>query len=362
MLSDLAATSIPLHRSVVEAGILSKSEYLSILADRVAWLICLEDNPEEAQRELVIALEDLGAWSGPGRFGSPAEAVQALIVDNAAFPHLFRCAVNLPRSPWVVCQMPAAVRAVQETSLPEWIASALRTKLPRGETTNLSLDQANSLMMRASARATSQPGLQASQRADLRRAAWNLRAAMRLYRPSLEGGVKPFPDGPIMFPKGQGIPSASQAPVAEPDQQRPWPLAGTPVAWGVRSNLAASSIPLHKDVLRDGSLSSSEYLSILTDRVAWLISLEDDPKAAQRELADELERLGAWNGRSQFDSPWDAANQMLQDNPAFPDLFNLVVALPRSPWRVRRVPAAVRAVKQTNLSEWIAAALPILRD
>ena len=167
---------------------------------------------------------------------------------------------------------------------------------------------------------------------------------MGLYRPSLEGSVKPFSDGPMMFPKGQSIPSANQPPVAEPDQQRPWPLAGMPVAWGVRSNLAASSIPLHKDVLRDGSLSSSEYRSILTDRVAWLIGLEDDQKSAQRELADELERLGAWNGRSQFDSPWDAANQMLRDNPAFPDLFNLGVTLPRSPWRVRRVPAAVRAV------------------
>ena len=53
--------------------------------------------------------------------------------------------------------------------------------------------QANSLIARLQSRAASQPGLGASQQASLRKAAWNLRAAMGLCRPPLEGGLKPFP-------------------------------------------------------------------------------------------------------------------------------------------------------------------------
>lgn len=143
----------------------------------------------------------------------------------------------------------------------------------------------------------------------------------------------------------------------EPDQEKPWPLPGAPVAWGVPSNLPATSIPLHKGVLKDGSLSKADYLSILADRVAWLISRSDSPPEAQRLLAAELERLGAWSGTNQFESPWDAVRQMLVDNPAWPDLLTSVVSLPKSPWPIRQIPAAVKAVQETQIEDWIAATL-----
>jgi len=143
----------------------------------------------------------------------------------------------------------------------------------------------------------------------------------------------------------------------EPDQEKPWPLPGTPAAWGVASSLAASSVPLHKSVLKAGNLSKADYLSILADRVAWLIARADSPEEAQRLLAAELERLGAWSGPSQFESPWEAVRQMLVDNPAWPDLLTSAVNLPKSPWPVRQIPAAVKAVQETQLEDWLAATL-----
>jgi hypothetical protein len=101
------------------------------------------------------------------------------------------------------------------------------------------------------------------------------------------------------------------------DWDRPWPLPGIPSAWGVPSNLQASSIPLHPSVLRSGNLSKTDYLQILADRVAWLIDLEDDPRAAQTELAHELEKRGGWSVSTGFESPAQAVSELLLSNRPF---------------------------------------------
>jgi len=131
-----------------------------------------------------------------------------------------------------------------------------------------------------------------------------------------------------------------------------WPLKGPRLAWGVPSNLVASSIPLTQSQLVKGVLTTEEYLAMLAFRVGWLLARADDPEEAELELAAELDRLGAWLGPEKFLNSEQAARAMLLDNPMFPDLFTAAVQLP-SPIRVIQMPAAVQAVRETDLREWL---------
>lgn len=141
--------------------------------------------------------------------------------------------------------------------------------------------------------------------------------------------------------------------------EQDWPLKGPRLAWGVPSNLVASSIPLTQEQLKKGVLTENEYLAMLAFRVGWLLAREDDQEEAELELAAELDRLGVWLGPEKFLNSEQAAIAMLLDNPMFPDLFNIVVQLP-SPISLRQMPAAVQAVRDADLQEWIGT-LPSLR-
>jgi len=138
-----------------------------------------------------------------------------------------------------------------------------------------------------------------------------------------------------------------------------WPLNPPPLAWGMPEHLVASSVPLLPVHLKN-PLSRISYLAMLEVRLAWMMEREDDWKEAASNLAEELDRLGAGIAQSRFEGPWEAAEQLVGDNPAFLDLF--VAKLPPSPFKVHQMPAAVLAIKENSLLEWMSFALPLASD
>ena len=137
-----------------------------------------------------------------------------------------------------------------------------------------------------------------------------------------------------------------------------WPIPGPPMAWGVPGSLPASRVPLRPaDLRKNPTMTWHTYIQELADRVAWMMEQEDDPQAAQAELARALEDMGAWTGPRRFESPSQAAAEMMVGNPAFKDLLTASFRLPASPWHLRQMPAAVRAIQETTLGEWIDRAL-----
>lgn len=144
------------------------------------------------------------------------------------------------------------------------------------------------------------------------------------------------------------------------DQGQAWPIKLPALAWGMPEHMVASSVPLLQLQLKNQQLSRETYLSMLVLRVAWMLEQEEDWEEGASNLADELERLGAWSGRSRFPDPETAAADLIADNPAFPDLF--VAKLPPSPFRVNQMPAAVLAIRENSLQEWMSFALPLASD
>ena len=71
----------------------------------------------------------------------------------------------------------------------------------------------------------------------------------------------------------------------------------------------------------------------LTDRVAWMAEREDEPEAAVRALQGELEARGLWPlGLSlETETPADQVQELLADNPAWPDYMNLEIRIPTGP-------------------------------
>jgi hypothetical protein len=118
-------TAIPLYQSDLKDG-LKGSEYRERLADRVAWMIRQEEDPEQGIQLLREALEEKGAWMGQTRFASPEEATEAMIMENPMFSDLFAGGPYLSSEdyPLKVRAMPAAVEAMEEVGLEGWLALA----------------------------------------------------------------------------------------------------------------------------------------------------------------------------------------------------------------------------------------------
>jgi hypothetical protein len=68
-----------------------------------------------------------------------------------------------------------------------------------------------------------------------------------------------------------------------------------------------------------------------------------------------LEDRGLWPGvEFVSESPEGRLDELLGQNPLWPDYLNLQVERPDAdPMPVRPVPAAVRAVQETTLAEWV---------
>ena len=86
-----------------------------------------------------------------------------------------------------------------------------------------------------------------------------------------------------------------------------------------------------------------------------MMEQEPDPEEAVDALAAALESRDLWPGVPiQATSVWGRVAELLTDNPAWPDYLNLQIELPDdNPMPVRPIPAAVRAVQETTLAEWV---------
>lgn len=139
-----------------------------------------------------------------------------------------------------------------------------------------------------------------------------------------------------------------------PQQPPRWPLGpGQRLAWGITDNLVATAVPLMRVDLQ-APLRMRRYLSLLTDRVLWMVEQEEDPQEALQQIADSLEQAGLLEpGTTPPENPTQALMEMLEDNPAFQNQLQLVANLPQSPWPVQQMPAAVEAIRRTTLAEWL---------
>ena len=82
---------------------------------------------------------------------------------------------------------------------------------------------------------------------------------------------------------------------------------------------------------------------------------EPDPEAALEALTAALESRDLWPGvQMQASSLWARVDELLTDNPAWPDCLNLQIEFPEErPMPVRPIPTAVRAVQETAFAEWM---------
>ena len=140
-------------------------------------------------------------------------------------------------------------------------------------------------------------------------------------------------------------------------EEKTLPLGAPLLAWGLPTSVLASAVPLTQEDLKDG-LTLETYLDRLAARVAWMANQEPNPQQAMTELAAALEEAGVWDGPRRFPTPEEAAQAMLVDNPAFLTAFSPHLSLPQSsPWPVRRMPMAERAILDNALVEWTDAAI-----
>lgn len=125
-----AQAAVPVTAQDVKDG-LTPSAYRDALATRLVWMIEREESPQEAIDALRVALETRDLW--------PAVEVQAsslwgqvaeLLTDNPAWPDYLNLRLELPdQRPMPVRPIPAAVRAVQETTFAEWMDLAFGAAL-----------------------------------------------------------------------------------------------------------------------------------------------------------------------------------------------------------------------------------------
>lgn len=148
------------------------------------------------------------------------------------------------------------------------------------------------------------------------------------------------------------------------DEAQDWPLAVRTteplLAWcPPEANPALAAVPVTPGDLKEG-LTPAGYRRRLSQRVAWMVNQEDDPEAAVAALAREMESRGLWSLGRPEENPVSA---LLADNPAWPDYLNLVVQLPEArPMPVRRMSAALQAIQETGLDEWISLAFLPMDD
>lgn len=136
-----------------------------------------------------------------------------------------------------------------------------------------------------------------------------------------------------------------------------WPLSGNRLmAWVPpgENSLALAAVPVTPEDVANG-LSKAEFRKRLAARVLWMIERDDDPEEAIDALREMLEARDLWPGvEVQAESLWGKVAELLTDNPLWPDYLNLQIEFPdERPMPVRPVPAAVRAVQQTTLVEWL---------
>ena len=142
-----------------------------------------------------------------------------------------------------------------------------------------------------------------------------------------------------------------------------WPMElpkGAPLtAWappGISPALAAVAVS-PEDV--EKGLRPSAYRHRLVQRVIWMCQQEPSPGQAAASLARELEAVGVWQGSLPEGDEITAVRAMLADNPLWPDYLGNQVQLPdQRPFPVKPFPAALQAVRQTSLAEWMALAIP----
>ena len=154
--------------------------------------------------------------------------------------------------------------------------------------------------------------------------------------------------------------------MSDTTMQGRWPpILGQHLAWcPPGNNPALAAIPLLPEVLAGQTLTGAGYRQILTDRVAWMVSLLPDREQmrAVSRLQRELELRGLWMAPqwSPDQTSWDRVQALLADNPMWPDYLNPVVETPEWPASLETDPSAVKAIQQTSVAEWIRLAfLPI---
>jgi hypothetical protein len=120
--NSLALAAVPVTPEDVKDG-LTPAAYRDALATRLVWMIEREESPQQAIDALRVALETRDLW--------PAVEVQAsslwgqvaeLLTDNPEWPDYLNLRVELPdQRSMPVRPIPAAVRAVQDTTFAEWM-------------------------------------------------------------------------------------------------------------------------------------------------------------------------------------------------------------------------------------------------
>jgi hypothetical protein len=120
--------AIPLLPEVLAGQTLTGTGYRQILTDRVAWMVGLL--PEREQMRAVSRLQPemelrerwmATQWSPDQTI---LDRVQALLVDNPMWPDYLNLVVETPKWPATLETNPAAVEAIQETSVAEWFRLA----------------------------------------------------------------------------------------------------------------------------------------------------------------------------------------------------------------------------------------------
>lgn len=142
-----------------------------------------------------------------------------------------------------------------------------------------------------------------------------------------------------------------------------WPLPGSrQMAWAPPgTSPALSAVPLDPADLRSG-MTVPAYREALATRVAWMVARAPSPAGAVRALTQELESRGLWAMGVPEGDAEAQVDQLLTQNPAWPDYLNLAIELPEPPLMARSVTTAVQAVKATTIGEWISLAFPQATD
>lgn len=120
--NNAALAAVPVTPEDVARG-LWPQDYRVRLANRLVWMIEREDDPEEAIDALREALETRDLWPGVEvQASSVWGQVAELLTDNPLWGDYLNLQIEKPdERPMQIRPMPAAVRAVQETTFPEWM-------------------------------------------------------------------------------------------------------------------------------------------------------------------------------------------------------------------------------------------------
>ena len=113
-----AALAVPLPPSRIGEE-LDRDYYHALMADRVAWMIRREEDPEEAAQQLAAEMEAASLFEGGLTYRGPLQASQVLIYSNTAMRQFLSQQLPDERNLKAESQ-PAAVEAILETSLFEW--------------------------------------------------------------------------------------------------------------------------------------------------------------------------------------------------------------------------------------------------